>query len=259
MKILSVDTSEPSGSAAVAIDGRTSEALSLGRSSSHLVELGRAVDVLTKKARIEVTDIDRIAVVTGPGSFTGLRIGMAYVKGLFAAFGPEIVVITSLELLAAGAQREDLPVSPMIDARRDEVYAALYEPLRGQECGEDKVVAEARSPERQAVGRRGILDERISPRAVSPIEHIGSLDVRPTIFVGSGALRYAGEIKSVFGSSAVFTDETAHKPDTRLLCEIAEGFDPLSPEDVISLEPFYIRPSDATLKSLKLIRTNDRH
>ncbi len=257
MKILSVDTSEPVGSAAVAVDGRVSGVVSFGQSSSHLVELGRAVDTLTKRARIAITDIDRIAVVIGPGSFTGLRIGLAYVKGLYAAFAPEIVVMTSLELLAVGAPAGDLPVSPMIDARRNEVYAALYGLLAGQGSGEDRAVVEARSPVLRAVGGRGVLDERISPRALSPIEHIGSLDVRPTVFVGSGALRYAGEIKSVFGSSAVFPDERAHRPDPQLLCEIAEEFDPLLPEDIILLEPFYIRPSDATLTPLRSIRTHD--
>jgi tRNA threonylcarbamoyladenosine biosynthesis protein TsaB len=246
VKILAVDTSEPSGSAAVFVDGRAGGPVTLGPSPSHLVELGRAVDALTQGARIAVRDIDRIALVTGPGSFTGLRIGMAYVKGLYAAFKPEIVGITSLELLAMTVSAGGLPVAPMIDARKDEVYAALY---RSSEGLEDR----ARGP----AGGRVVLEELISPRALSPHEYLGSLDVRPTVFVGSGALRYTDDITGVFGGSAVFPAEGGHRLDTRLLCEIARGLDPLPPEDVISMEPFYVRPSDAILKPLKSIRTHE--
>ncbi len=117
--------------------------------------------------------LDRVAIVTGPGSFTGLRIGMAFVKGLYAALGCDLVTMTSLELLSRQALAAGLPVAAMIDARKDEVYAALL---------------------RQPDGR-----ETISPRAVAPAAFLAALPAGGAVFIGSGALRYRDLVTGVFG------------------------------------------------------------
>ena len=107
----------------------------------------------------KIEDLSRIALVAGPGSFTGLRIGMAFVKGIHAALGTEIVTITSLELisraLAAGRRR----ICPMIDARKNEVYTALYE------YGQNQA-----GPPGQAdlTGQPGPLRVLAPPQAVAP-------------------------------------------------------------------------------------------
>ncbi len=242
MKILAVDTSQPVGSVALSSDGDHVGSVRLGSSESHLVELGRSIDGLLKTGGIAITSIDRVAVVTGPGSFTGLRIGMAYVKGLHAALRMDLVGITSLELLARQMGSVGKSVVPMIDARKDEVYVSYYESREG--TGE-------------AADRGSRLEEKIPARAVAPAEFIAGLDVRPTVFVGSGAVRYAGEIEKVFGEFAAGPADGKHEPDTALLCCIAAELEPLDPDAIEALEPFYVRPTDAKLKPLKGLHAHD--
>lgn len=246
MKILAVDTSQPVGSVAFSCDGAHVGSVRLGSSDSHLVELGRSIDRLLKTEGIEITSIDRVAVVTGPGSFTGLRIGMAYVKGLHAALRMDLVGITSLELLARQAALPGKAVAPMIDARRDEVYVSYYKSGRGG--GED-------ADDGACGGTR--LVEKIPARAVAPAEFLAGLANRPTVFVGSGAVRYAAEIKKVFGETAAGPKDGKHEPDTALLCRIAAEMDPLDRGAIEVLEPFYVRPSDAKLKPLRGLHAHD--
>lgn len=227
MNVLAIDTSHPRGSAAVSAGGRIGS-IRLPSDSSHLVELGKALSTLLSAFGLGLGDVDRMAIVTGPGSFTGLRVGMAYVKGLYAARPREVVVMTSLELLARGAAEEGKAVAPVVDARKDEVYAALYRPD----------------------GTSGV-SEIIAPRVVAPKALVESVPVAPTVFVGTGALRYRGIIESAFGPAASFAEEGRSEPDASLLCRLAEGLTPLAPAEVVVLEPFYVRPESATLQPLR--------
>ena len=238
---------------AVCVDGGASEVIRLDTPSSHLLELGKAVSAALSAASVGVDKIDRVAIVSGPGSFTGLRVGMAYVKGLYAARGLEVVAVTSLELLARQAVGEGLPVSPMIDARKNEVYAALYDapahPRQIRSAAPNRDPAAALPPELALV-------EKIAPCVVPPETHIASIPGRPTLFVGSGAVRYRGQIEKLFGMQARFAAE--NDPDTRFLCRLAGSLEPLGPQDVVTLEPLYVRPSDVKLKPLKGVRAYDR-
>ncbi len=234
MNVLAIDTSHPRGSASISAGGRGGS-LRLDSASSHLVELGRVLSTLLSTAGVGIGDIDRVAIVTGPGSFTGLRVGMAYMKGLFAARSFEVVVMTSLELLARQAAEEGSAVSPMIDARKNEVYAALY-----------------------VAARPSDLVEKIGPCVVSPERHVESIVRSPTVFVGSGALRYRAQIENAFGSYARFAAEDRVYPDTSLLCRLAQRLTPIAPDQVVTLEPFYVRPEGATLKPLKGVSAYDR-
>jgi tRNA threonylcarbamoyl adenosine modification protein YeaZ len=271
MRILAIDTSSPRGSVAISVEERTSDIIRLEKSSSHLVELGKAVSTLLSVAGVGVNEIDRVAIVTGPGSFTGLRIGMAYVKGLYAARGLEVVVMTSLELLAHQAARGGGAVSPMIDARKDEVYAALYHAPapRAVRLGDGAGGLGENGVSQPGTGGNGApqpggrvllmgLVEKIAPHVAPPDEHLASLPRDPTVFVGSGAVRYRARIETIFGTCARFGSETDGEPDTRILCRVARHLVPLAPEDVVTLEPLYIRPSDVKLKPLKGVRAYDR-
>ncbi len=115
MRILAIDTSHPVGSIALTIDGDLAGSLRFGSAASHLVELGVGAARLIEDSGLDISGIDRLALVTGPGSFTGLRIGMSYVKGLYAAMGTEVVTTTSLELLARQTPATGEVVCPMID------------------------------------------------------------------------------------------------------------------------------------------------
>ncbi len=240
MRVLGIDTSHATGSVTVRGSRGSVEHTTFGPGSSHLVELCAAVDKLLVGSDLDITDIDRVALVSGPGSFTGLRIGLSFVKGLFAARPLEVVTMTSLELLAIQAAREHERVCAMVDARRDEVYGALY-------------VADGQYP----VDGTPIpwVRAEIEPRAASPAGFLTSLEKCPTLFVGSGAVRYAQLVRDTFGDNTVAC-ATDSQPSTELLCNIAPALEPVDPGKVPQIEPFYIRPSGAVLKPLRRIRSD---
>jgi tRNA threonylcarbamoyladenosine biosynthesis protein TsaB len=232
VRILAVDTSSPQGSVSLLEESGRIQKVRFERSDSHLVELSKIVSaLLSRRDSLEVR-VDRVAVVTGPGSFTGLRVGMAFVKGLYAAGGVELVTMGSLDLLAHQASPAGLPIAAMIDARRDEVYAAFYPPA-------GPVAA-------------------IAPRAFAPGDFLAALPSGPAVFIGSGAVRYRTEIERAVGAHAQFAPEEGHALDTSLLCRLAAGLMPLDASEVDALEPFYIRPSDVKLGPLRSVRAYDR-
>ncbi|UCH82709.1 MAG: tRNA (adenosine(37)-N6)-threonylcarbamoyltransferase complex dimerization subunit type 1 TsaB [Candidatus Latescibacterota bacterium] len=248
MQILAVDTSQPTGRVAVSTGDGYFKDLPLERPSSHLVELGRAVSQLLDEAGITIDEIDRVALVSGPGSFTGLRVGMAYVKGLHAGLATDVVAVTSLDVLAVQASRGDIPVAPMIDARKDEVYAALYIPSDFQT---DTDKQEAKSA--PSLGVRQIAPAAALP----PSEFLASVGKRAAVFVGSGVVRYRSLVTERFGDRAVFAADDDHAPSLRVLCRLATTLTPLSADQTVALEPFYIRSSGAKLKPLRKISMND--
>jgi tRNA threonylcarbamoyladenosine biosynthesis protein TsaB len=207
------------------------------------MELGKAVAQIMSGNGLAIEEVNRAALVSGPGSFTGLRIGMSYVKGLHAALGMDVVTMNSLELLASAVAKEGTPVCPMIDARKNEVYTALYEAagMYGEGRGE--------APLR--------VKETLSPRALHPQAQLEAITAEQTLFVGSGAVRYAHMIRNVLGSQARLADDSLALPSTARLCRIAEFLPPVRPEAMIDMEPLYIRSSGARLERLKKIRSDD--
>jgi tRNA threonylcarbamoyladenosine biosynthesis protein TsaB len=248
MRIVAIDTSQPAGHVAVSTGEGFLRDVALEHPSSHLVELGRAVDRLLSEAGINAGDIDRVAVISGPGSFTGLRIGMAYAKGLYAGLGTDIVVISSLELLAIQGVQGGLPVSPMIDARKDEVYAALYVPV---------ALGDGEDPAGPGAPPHPQVSEALSARALAPAAYLGLLEARPTVFVGSGVVRYRTLVRDSFGDNAIFAADDIHVPSTRVLCGVASVLTPLTAEETTVLEPYYVRSSGAKLKPLRKISGNE--
>jgi tRNA threonylcarbamoyladenosine biosynthesis protein TsaB len=243
MNVLAIDTSQTRSSVAAIVTGSgaaQSAEVVLGGDSSHLVEVGRAVKEIVLRLGTALSAIERIALVSGPGSFTGLRIGMAYAKGLHAALHTDIVTISSLELLAVQVARPGLRVCPMVDARREEVYAALYAP--------------GPADPGPALKASTVL---VAPCAAAPAALFKSIGRGPTLFVGSGAVRYRGMIEKHFGDQAQFSSDADNAPSTLVLCGLAREIAPLTEDAILRLEPFYIRPSDATLKPLRAIRTHE--
>jgi tRNA threonylcarbamoyladenosine biosynthesis protein TsaB len=129
--VLGLDTAASIASIALAADGRVVGEV-VRPVTSHGAALPGAVDELLRKARLRPSDLAAIAVGIGPGSFTGLRIGLSYAKGLVFASGAKIVGVPSLDALAIAAL--DSPAAApgrricvLVDARKGEVYTALYE------------------------------------------------------------------------------------------------------------------------------------
>ncbi|MDX6588218.1 MAG: tRNA threonylcarbamoyladenosine biosynthesis protein TsaB [Solirubrobacterales bacterium] len=160
--------------------------------------------------------VDRIAVGLGPGTFTGLRIGIATARGLAQSRGMALTGVSSLRALAAGSAGAS-PVLAVIDAKRDEVFAALYE-------GEAEVWE-------ASVGSPGDLASRLREEGA------------PVLAVGDGAVRFRSELEAS-GAEVPADEDGAHRVRARHVCLLATGAEagPLA-----EIKPTYLRRPDAEL------------
>jgi tRNA threonylcarbamoyladenosine biosynthesis protein TsaB len=229
MVVLSLETSQRVGSVALARRGELLGAERFGAASSHLIELGVAIDRLLDRHGLEIDKVERVALVAGPGSFTGLRIGMAFAKGLHAGLGLEIATIGSLELLALPHLETHATVCAMLDAHKREVYAAVY----GRDFG-------------PVTGARTLVE----PCAVPAVDFMKRVDVATSFFVGSGVQRYHDTVRQA-APGAKYAEPLDQSPSAEHLARIGHRLDALPRERVRTLEPDYIRSSEAELKRLK--------
>ena len=126
MRILALETSTLAGSAALLEGGRIVGESLLDIALTHSERLMAMVARLLQDCGWEATDLEALAVSTGPGSFTGLRVGVATAKGLALALGLRVAPVPTLDALASNLPFADALVGPLLDARKGEVYLALY-------------------------------------------------------------------------------------------------------------------------------------
>jgi tRNA threonylcarbamoyladenosine biosynthesis protein TsaB len=130
--ILNIDTASENAHVSLAKDGLILDSLSNESQKEHAAFLQAGIQQLIKSVDINLKDIDAVAITAGPGSYTGLRVGMASAKGLCYALKKPLITIGTLELLTASAlqvfptDNKDLLYCPMMDARRMEVFTAIY-------------------------------------------------------------------------------------------------------------------------------------
>jgi tRNA threonylcarbamoyladenosine biosynthesis protein TsaB len=138
----------------------------------HSERLLPAIDALLRGAGAAIGDVDAFAVSAGPGSFTGLRIGIATVKGL--AFGSErpVAAVSTLAALAQAGADGSAPVAALLDARRGEVYAALFAADGGRLAPDAVVTPEALAP-RLLPGTRVVVGEGAGPAAEALAARLG--------------------------------------------------------------------------------------
>ena len=218
MTILGFDTSTAASTAAVLrADGELFESAPpsarLAERPAHAAELLPAVGDVMERADVAFGDLEAIAVGLGPGTFTGLRIGIATARALAKANELSLRGVSSLAALAAGMDGPSRLA--LIDAKRGEVYAALFE-------GDEQ-----RWPP-MALGIDALL-ERVRDAGVNPQA------------AGDGSLRFRGllepaGVRVAPGGSDVHVVRALH------VCRLAEGSDPVAPEGVL---PVYLRAPDA--------------
>ncbi len=226
MTILCLETSTKSCSVALGQNGKLIALKeSIDAKHSHAENLTRYIEEVCRQARIHLKDIDAVAVSKGPGSFTGLRIGVSTAKGLCYALDKPLIGISSLEAMAAGqvsslkSQVSSL-FCPMIDARRMEVYCALYDENIKEIC---PASAE-------------IVDENFISKVLSNKSHISHF-TSPLYFFGDGAEKCKSQIKS---TNAIFIDGI--NPSARFMIPLAEKyFDEKKFENLAYFEPFYLK------------------
>ncbi|MGB7622942.1 MAG: tRNA (adenosine(37)-N6)-threonylcarbamoyltransferase complex dimerization subunit type 1 TsaB [Terriglobia bacterium] len=134
MLILSVDTSTKAGSVAILHNDALVGCVETDSTESHSVRLFAAVQFLARQLKLSMRDFDAYAVTTGPGSFAGLRIGVAAVKGWAEMNQKPVVAVSTLEAIAGMA--EEIPTNPriaaLLDARRSELYAGIFTRSEGE-------------------------------------------------------------------------------------------------------------------------------
>jgi len=134
--ILQIDTATEKAHVSLARDGRVLQQLRSDSQKDHASFLQPAIGQLVKEEGVTLNDIDAVSVTMGPGSYTGLRVGMASAKGLCYVLNKPLIALNTLEVIAlstmhaAGAQYAATLFCPMIDARRMEVFTALYNSSR---------------------------------------------------------------------------------------------------------------------------------
>ncbi|NLT96652.1 MAG: tRNA (adenosine(37)-N6)-threonylcarbamoyltransferase complex dimerization subunit type 1 TsaB [Christensenellaceae bacterium] len=217
MNILSIDTSGGVCTAAVLADNRLLSEVYMDGRRTHSETLGVMVDQCLKYAELTAEDIDLFACAIGPGSFTGLRIGVGFIKGLAHASHRPTLGVNTLDALARNAAGFDALVCPIIDARREEVYTATYED--------------------------GSLKSHY--RAMPLKNLLAELDGKRVLFLGDAALKYREKICSACPSFTVAHPGIAlQRAGSVGLCAF-DMYESGERQDVYSLEPFYLRETQA--------------
>ena len=217
MFCLALDTTTPGGSCAIVRDGRVVREAAGDRDRPHDTRLPRDLITLLEEAHVDLREVDVYAVATGPGSFTGLRIGIATMQGLAFASGKPLVGVSAFDALArmTGAAPA---VATWVDAWRGEVFAARYE-----------------------------HQIEVDPPTVEPPAALLRRVSAPTIFIGDGASVYAEEIRRTLGDRARFAE-----PLTPLLAgTIAQMALGSAVSGILpgpdAIRPLYVRRPDAEL------------
>jgi tRNA threonylcarbamoyladenosine biosynthesis protein TsaB len=225
MKILAIETSTMLGGVAIMDD---SEGLiiemKLNVKSTHSERLMTEVEHALSQAGMSISDMDVFGVAIGPGSFTGLRIGLSTVKGFSYATGKPIVSVPSLEAFAWNFPYSAHPVCTMFDARKKEVYAAV---LRWENGGFVRLVPEL---------------------SISPVDLLKCLN-GTVLFAGEGAQLYRDLIIGIAGEQALFPPRHSMVPSPANVAYLGlkkalEG----DFSEPVSLVPLYIRKSEAEIK-----------
>lgn len=229
MKLLAVESATLSGGAAILDGDRLLGEITLNIAITHSERLLAAVDRLLADCGLAPADLEGLAVSVGPGSFTGLRVGLATVKGLAMALDLPIAPVPTLDALAARLPFADAPVCPILDARKNEVYLSLYRWRGDRMCREWDYLA--LSPELAAA-------ELAAAELTAPVILLGDgiEACRPWLDGQGDGIRIAPAAQRLPAAATVA--ELGH-------AVLAAG-DGVGAE---ALVPLYLRPSEAELKA----------
>ena len=222
MLLLGIDASSQAAGAAVVQDGTIICEYTLNRKKTHSAHLLPMTERMLADAELTLEEMDGFACGIGPGSFTGVRIGTATVKGFAQALGKPVVTVNSLETLAFGCGQFDGLIIPVIFARVDEVFCAAYR------------VQENR------------LAAVLPPTVLKITELLEKVRVQHCLFVGDGALRHQALIAESLGEKAGFAAPRQHLISAANLTLLAERKREESGwERYDSIAPLYLRVSQA--------------
>jgi len=224
MRILALETATLAGSVALLEGGRVVGLSLLDIALTHSERLMAMVDRLLQDCRQDITQVEALTVSIGPGSFTGLRVGVATAKGLALTLGLPIAAVPTLDALAGNLPFAEAPVCPILDARKGEVYLSLYRWSGGRMERQWEYAA-------------------LSPRAAA--ERLTA----PVVVLGDGVtacLPFFGHL----GAGLLVAPTSHATPSAAVVGRLGQAM--LEAGDSIAaevLEPLYLRPSEAELKA----------
>ena len=235
MRILALDTSTRLASLALAGNEGLVAELRMEVRTGHAATLLPSLKHLLALSGWNIKDIELIACAVGPGSFAGLRIGIATVKGIALATGAQTVGVNTLRAMALPHAAGTRVICPVLDAKKDQVYAALFE---GDKSG----------------GLRRISEDL----ALFPAQLAERLKGRRVLMVGEGAVRYASLLREGIGKGALFDLGEIWYSVAGAVAAI--GRDKAKNGDLdTTLIPNYIRSSDAEEKAAISERSHNGH
>lgn len=224
MKILAIDTSSTSATCAIIDEDKLLVEYTINHKLTHSQKIMPIIKEALEGCELKVSDIDVFAVAKGPGSFTGLRIGVATINGLAQSVNKGVVGIPTLDALAFNLPYSEGIVVPIIDARRDRVFTGIY---------------------KWANGNLHIIKEQT---VLEVKELVEILKERPEkiVFVGDGTLVYKQNLTENLGERAIFAPKSANIARASSVAELAmakakEG----KVESFFKLVPDYLRESQA--------------
>ncbi len=226
--ILNIETSTEVCSAGISENGENTALLENDEGLNHSVLLGGYIRELLNSLRNSGKEMDAVAVSMGPGSYTGLRIGISMAKGLCFGTGKPLIAVSTLRALASGAaaseKEENLLYCPMLDARRMEVYTGIYD-------------------------GKGNTVEEISAKIITPDSFAPLLDKNKILFFGNGSTK----VKTIITHpNALFRDDI--KTSAAFMAPLSEHkFRTEAFEDTAYFEPFYLKDFIATVPKHKII------
>jgi tRNA threonylcarbamoyladenosine biosynthesis protein TsaB len=223
MLILGIETATMTGGVALLDEKRLISEYTLNVRTTHTARLMPALDQILKDSSVDKSEIDGVAISMGPGSFTGLRIGLATAKGLALGLDIPLLGVPTLDALARNIPFARYQICPVLDAKKKEVYTSLFR------YEDDSLV-------------------RLAPyQVIPPIDLVNQIHEK-TIFVGDAVDVYRGFISERLGDHALFAPDSQRLPRAAIVAGM--GLVKLKAGeclDAMSAEPIYIRPSDAEI------------
>jgi len=221
--ILHIDTATTIGSVCLSKDGQPLQTLVNDKQQDHAASMVLFVQEIMREQQVKPQDLDAIAVSAGPGSYTGLRVGVATAKGLCYTWEKPLIGVSTLQMMAQGIQSRlqdtDALYCPMLDARRMEVYTAVYD---------------------------ASLNIVVAPHALilTPEAFSEQVATKKTYFFGNGSDKW--QQLMLPHSNALFVPYILNAADMVPLATAA--YERKAFEDVAYFSPFYLKPFHSTMK-----------
>lgn len=224
MKLLSIETSTKKLSLAVSQDEKILKFRNTQLQRPLSSSIMPSINNILSAAGISLTQLDGFAIGLGPGSFTGLRVGLSTVKGLAFATSKPVVGISSLDILAMNIQGDSDQICTICDAKRKLVYACLY-------------------------SKEGPVLKRKSDYVLANILDVLKPMKGMTTFIGDGVELFKEDIEKAKNITPTFVDGKLKYPQARYLTPLAlQRFQKGKPDDIDRLIPLYLYPDDCQIK-----------